>query len=75
MIFEMLTGVPPFTDPGGDDMQTYQNITHGELSKCYPDSSNATDEARALIQGLCTVKVAYRLGYLKDGKVSVRGNV
>jgi len=67
LIFEMLTGVPPFTDPGGDDMQTYQNITHGELSKCYPDSSTATDEARALIRGLCTVKVAYRLGYLKGG--------
>ena len=24
-------------------------------------------QARALIQGLCTVKVAYRLGYLKGG--------
>jgi len=67
LIFEMLSGVPPFTDPGGDDMKTYQNITHGELSRCYPDSSAATDEARALIQGLCTVKVAYRLGYLKGG--------
>ena len=63
----MLNGVPPFTDPGGDDMKTYQNITHGELSKCYPEESSVTDEARALIQGLCTVKVAYRLGYLKGG--------
>jgi len=71
LLFEMLTGFPPFTDPGGDDMQTYQNITHGELSKCYPESSSPTDEARALIQGLCTVKVAYRLGYLKGGASDV----
>lgn len=71
LIFEMLIGVPPFTDPDGNDMQTYQNITHGELSKCYPESSAATDEARALMQGLCTVKVAYRLGYLKGGAEDV----
>ena len=67
LIFEMLNGVPPFTDPGGDDMKTYQNITHGSLSSCYPEDSKASDEVRALIAGLCTVKVAYRLGYLKGG--------
>jgi len=69
LIFEMLCGVLPFTDPGGDDMKTYQNITHGELSRCYPDSLSVTDEARALLGGdrdllggLCTVAVAHRLG-------------
>ena len=67
LIFEMLVGMPPFTDPDGDDLQTYKNITHGALSSCYPDDSAATDESRALIQGLCTVKVAFRLGYLKGG--------
>ena len=67
LVFEMIVGMPPFTDPDGDDMKTYQNITVGDLFKCYPDDSKATDEARALIQGLCTVKVAYRLGYLKGG--------
>jgi cGMP-dependent protein kinase len=71
MIFEMLMGFPPFSDPSGNDMATYQNITKGELSKYYPASSTATDEARALIQGLCTVKVAYRLGYLKGGASDV----
>jgi protein kinase A len=71
MIFEMLMGFPPFSDPRGNDMATYQNITKGELSKYYPASSTATDEARALIQGLCTVKVAYRLGYLKGGASDV----
>jgi len=67
LVYEMLIGVPPFTDPDGDDMKTYQNITHGSLSSCYPADATVTDEARALIQGLCTVKVAYRLGYLKGG--------
>ena len=40
LVFELLNGEPPFTDPNGNDMQTYQNITHGALSKCYPESSS-----------------------------------
>ena len=67
LVYEMLIGVPPFTDPDGADMKTYQNIIQGALSSCYPADATVTDEARALIQGLCTVKVAYRLGYLKGG--------
>ena len=74
LVFEMIVGMPPFTDPDGDDMKTYQNITVGDLFKCYPDDSKATDEARALIQGLCTVKVAYRLGYLKGGAADVQAH-
>ena len=52
LVFEMLTGVPPFTDPDGEDMQTYQNITRGELSKCFKTPRGAddpSDEARGLI--------------------------
>ena len=67
LIFEMVNGEPPFTDPDGDDMQTYQNIIQGALSSCYPEDSAASTEVRALCQGLCTVKVPYRLGYLKGG--------
>ena len=67
LIFEMLTGAPPFTDPDGDDMKTYRNITVGALDKCYPSGDKSTPEAKSLIKGLCTVKVAYRLGYLKGG--------
>ena len=65
--FEMLVGSPPFTDPDGDDMKTYQNIVRGKTNTCYPPDASVTDEARTLINGLCTVKVAYRLGYLKGG--------
>ena len=55
-------------------MKTYQNITLGELSACYPSDSKVGDEARPLIQGLCTVKVAYRLGYLKGGAEDVQAH-
>ena len=72
LIFEMVVGMPPFTDPAGDDMKTYQNITAGQLLQCYPDDAKVSEEARELIQGLCTVKVAYRLGYLKGGANDVQ---
>ena len=71
LLYEMVHGEPPFTDPDGNDMVTYSNIAQGTLSSCYPDDSPATIEVRALCQGLCTVKVAYRLGYLKGGAKDV----
>ena len=45
-------------------MKTYKNITLGDLSSRYPNGTKATDEARALIQGLCAVKVEQRLSCL-----------
>ena len=71
LVFEMLIGVPPFNDPDYDDMKIYHNITHSKLSSCYPRDSTVTNTARTLIQGLCTVKVAYRLGHLKGGAQDV----
>jgi len=73
LVFEMLTGAPPFADENGDDMKTYQNITRGNLAACYSDDERErpTSHARSLIQGLCTVKVAFRLGYLKGGAEDV----
>jgi len=68
LIFEMLCGVLPFTDPDGDDMKTYANITNREISSCYPDTSTVTDEARSLLRGLCTIEVAQRLGSLTHGR-------
>jgi hypothetical protein len=66
-------GAPPFADENGDDMKTYQNITRGNLAACYSDDERErpTSHARSLIQGLCTVKVAFRLGYLKGGAEDV----
>jgi len=71
LVVEMLTGLAPFTDANGDDMQTYRNILRGEVTfddECEPLIQPA---AKDLIKSLLTVKVAYRLGYVKGGATEV----
>ena len=71
LLFELLVGSPPFSDPDGDEMRTYTNITKGDLHGRFPKACGASQEARALVQGLLTVRVAHRLGYLKGGAKDV----
>ena len=32
LLYEMVAGIPPFTDAGGDDMRTFENILRGRLA-------------------------------------------
>ena len=52
---EMLTGMPVFSDPGGDVMATYQNIIHGEI--LWASDKKLKPMAKKLISDFCTVKV------------------
>ncbi|KAL3893341.1 MAG: hypothetical protein SGPRY_014300 [Prymnesium sp.] len=66
LMFELLTGDLPFSDSGGDEMRTYQNILHANLDWNY-DPILRKPDVRAIIEGFLTVKVAYRLGCLIGG--------
>ncbi|XP_076361225.1 cGMP-dependent protein kinase for isoform X2 [Tachypleus tridentatus] len=63
LIFELLTGTPPFT--GSDPMKTYNIILKGinavEFPRCI------SKNAMALIKKLCRENPAERLGYQKGG--------
>lgn len=66
LMFELLTGDLPFSDSGGDEMRTYQNILHANLDWNY-DPILRKPDVRSIMEGFLTVKVAYRLGYLMGG--------
>nr|XP_034178006.1 cGMP-dependent protein kinase, isozyme 2 forms cD5/T2 isoform X3 [Osmia lignaria] len=63
LMFELLTGTPPFT--GGDPMKTYNIILKGIDAIEFPRS--ITRNATALIKKLCRDNAAERLGYQKGG--------
>ncbi|XP_031836326.1 cGMP-dependent protein kinase for isoform X2 [Nomia melanderi] len=63
LMFELLTGTPPFT--GGDPMKTYNIILKGIDAIEFPRS--ITRNATALIKKLCRDNPAERLGYQKGG--------
>ncbi|XP_078032614.1 cGMP-dependent protein kinase for isoform X2 [Augochlora pura] len=63
LMFELLTGTPPFT--GGDPMRTYNIILKGIDAIEFPRS--ITRNATALIKKLCRDNPAERLGYQKGG--------
>ncbi|KAK1122116.1 hypothetical protein K0M31_009953 [Melipona bicolor] len=63
LMFELLTGTPPFT--GGDPMKTYNIILKGIDVIEFPRS--ITRNATALIKKLCRDNPAERLGYQKGG--------
>ena len=67
VLFEFLVGLPPFTAPDGDEMQTYKNIIKGDVDGAYPPGPTPAPTPRSLVKGLLTVSVARRLGYLKAG--------
>ncbi|KAL1918001.1 uncharacterized protein VTP21DRAFT_3267 [Calcarisporiella thermophila] len=56
LLYEMLTGLPPFYDENTNEM--YRKILHDEL--VFPDEVNM--EARGLLQGLLTRDPTQRLG-------------
>ena len=66
----MLTGTNPFSDEDSD-MKTYQNIIKG--TRCLSEEENArlSADARSLTDGFLTVRLAYRLGYLKGGAADI----
>lgn len=68
LMFELLTGTPPFTGP--DPMQTYTIILKGINAIDFPRmiSSNANH----LIKKLCKDNPSERLGYQKDGIDDIR---
>jgi len=61
LMFELLTGTPPFT--GSDPMKTYNIILKGIDAVEFP--RNITRNATALIKKLCRDNPAERLGYQK----------
>ncbi|XP_065356664.1 cGMP-dependent protein kinase, isozyme 2 forms cD5/T2 isoform X2 [Calliphora vicina] len=63
LMFELLTGTPPFT--GSDPMRTYNIILKGIDAIEFP--RNITSNARNLIKKLCRDNPAERLGYQRGG--------
>ncbi|XP_050687426.1 cGMP-dependent protein kinase, isozyme 2 forms cD5/T2-like isoform X1 [Eriocheir sinensis] len=63
LMFELLTGTPPFTGP--DPMKTYNSILKGIDAVEFP--RNITRTANALIKRLCRDNPAERLGYQRGG--------
>jgi cGMP-dependent protein kinase len=63
LMFELLTGTPPFT--GTDPMKTYNIILKGIDAIEFP--RNITPRAKELIKKLCRDNSAERLGYQKGG--------
>lgn len=63
LMFELLTGTPPFT--GTDPMKTYNIILKGIDAIDFP--RNITSRAKELIKKLCRDNSAERLGYQKGG--------
>lgn len=63
LMFELLTGTPPFTGP--DPMRTYNIILKGIDAIEFP--RNITRNATALIKKLCRDNASERLGYQRGG--------
>lgn len=63
LMFELLTGTPPFT--GSDPMKTYNIILKGIDAIEFPRT--ITKNATVLIKKLCRDNPAERLGYQKGG--------
>nr|XP_040238864.2 cGMP-dependent protein kinase, isozyme 2 forms cD4/T1/T3A/T3B isoform X3 [Anopheles coluzzii] len=63
LMFELLTGTPPFT--GADPMRTYNIILKGIDAIEFP--RNITRNASALIKKLCRDNPTERLGYQRGG--------
>lgn len=70
LIFELLTGSPPFT--GDDPMKTYNNILKGLEIISFPRSFPRL--AHSLIRKLCRDNPADRLGNQKDGIKDIKCN-
>ncbi|CAG0916781.1 unnamed protein product [Notodromas monacha] len=64
LMFELLTGTPPFT--GSDTMRTYNIILKGIDAVEFPPR-NITRQATALIKKLCRDNPGERLGYQRGG--------
>ncbi|KAF2358334.1 Protein kinase domain, partial [Trinorchestia longiramus] len=63
LMFELLTGTPPFTGP--DPMKTYNSILKGIDAVEFP--RDITKTANSLIKRLCRDNPAERLGYQRGG--------
>lgn len=68
IIFEMLTGLPPFFDEGtgGGAAATIQNVLNGKYS-----TDGLSEEAADIIGGLLTREVGHRLGCTAAGAAEV----
>lgn len=68
LIYEFLVGQPPFWDQ--NPMKIYEQIVEGKVR--YP--SAMSQDARDLIDKLCTVDVSKRLGNVKGGAATVKAH-
>ena len=74
LTYEMLTGVPPFSDES-DPMATYQLILAANLPEPPRGKPPLSRPARQFIEKLCTRDPAQRLGCMQNGSAEVRGHV
>ncbi|KAF2224223.1 kinase-like domain-containing protein [Elsinoe ampelina] len=68
LIYEFLVGQPPFWDQ--NPMKIYEQIVEGKIR--FPSAMSA--DARDIIQGLCTVDTAKRLGNISGGAGRVKSH-
>ena len=59
LIYEMLTGLPPFYSHEGDTGGAYQKLLSQEIE--YPEGSGVSTNARELIKGLVQANPSERL--------------
>ena len=66
--YELVHGVPPFCDEGGQAMKVYKKIVDGDL--VFPDTFSSN--LKEFCEGLMTINLGTRLGMLKAGADDIK---
>ncbi|KAL9048069.1 MAG: hypothetical protein Q9162_007869 [Coniocarpon cinnabarinum] len=70
LIYEFLVGQPPFWD--NNPMKLYEKVCAGKIS--YPTQPSLSSNAKDIINKLCTVNIAQRLGNLAGQSQDVKNH-